>query len=130
MWVADVAPRTVSTRDDVLRLAGAAEAASEHPIAQAVAARAATSRRSSASAAAPASASRPWSTACRLVGRRSLLSDVGVLAERRGSLRWSGIEAREDGRRGRLGRHARAWSGRRPVKRLAPQAIAELKGSG
>jgi Cu+-exporting ATPase len=40
MWLADVVPAAGQSREDVLRVAGSAEDASEHPIARAIAARA------------------------------------------------------------------------------------------
>ena len=71
---------TASTRAEALRLVGALEHASEHPIAQAIAARRAAerpaARRSRASPTARASASRASSTATRsIVGRPALLAD-------------------------------------------------------
>ena len=130
MSLVDVTVADGVDRDEVLRLAGALEHASEHPIAQAIAdgrGRAGALPAVEASPTARASASRASSTATRvLVGRPALLADWAhappARARRRPPRRRG---ARADRDRRRLGRAG----DRRPRRRRHRQADAPPRPS-
>ena len=113
--LAEVGLLNGATRAEVLRLAGAVEAASEHPIARAVvrAARGRGRRR------------------CRLVTRLPQRAGPRRQRPRRGRTRCTSVAAATRGDRGRLGRRRRArrWPSATSVKPTSADAVRRAAGA-
>ena len=134
----DVAVAEGVDRDEALRLVGALEDASEHPIAQAIAGRRRAAARCPPSRASPtarASASRASSTATRvIVGRPALLRRLGActLPPELDAARARGRGARAGPRSPPAGTARAARRLRRsptPSSRLSAEAVAALRGA-
>ena len=134
-----VAAPTARTRDEVLRLAGALEDASEHPIARAIAAARRRARRRAARGrglrqrrgprrAGRRRRARRGRRPAAAAGRRGRSTLPAELERRRGRGRGRG----PDRGRGRLGRRARAASWSSPTRSSRPraEAIRQLRDLG